>query len=306
MQPIHAVTGAFGYTGRFIAQELHSRGHRVRTLTNSQPPPSEESATPLEVHPLNLDDPRSLEGALEGVQVLYNTFWVRFEAEGFEQELAIARSANLFRAARSAGVERVVHISITNPSEDSPWAYFRGKAQIERALRESGLPHSILRPALVFGEGGILVNNIAWMLRRFPVFGVFGRGDYGVRPIHVRDLARLAVSEGAVEGQRTLDAVGPERFEYRELVDTLAKAIHCRCLRFRLPLGLGRVAARLLGLVTGDIVLTGEEIEALMAGLLDSDAPTTGEIRFSEWAREHADELGRSYAHEVARRRPVA
>ena len=154
--------------------------------------------------------------------MLYNTYWVRFDAAGFDQNKAIERGGRLFRAACDAGVERVIHISITNPSEQSPWAYFRGKALLERALRETGLPHSILRPALVFGDEGILVNNLAWLLRRFPVFGLFGDGRYRLRPIHVADLARLAVCEGQETGSRTIDAVGPESFEFRELVATVA------------------------------------------------------------------------------------
>jgi len=301
MPEIHAVTGAFGYTGSRIATQLADRGVAVRTLTSAAPPVG--SSESIERRPLELDDEDALTRALEGCSVLHNTYWVRFHAGGFDQERAVERSARLFRAAARAGLRRIVHVGIANPAEHSPYRYFRGKARVEGALRETGLPHSILRPALLFGEGGILVNNIAWLLRRAPLFGIFGDGRYGVRPIHVQDLARLAVVEAGEEGERALDAVGPERFEYRELVATLARALGVRPRLAPMPAWTGWLAAKGLGLLTRDLVLTWEEIGALVDGLLDSDAPATGERGFSDWAREEAGELGLRWASELGRRR---
>ena len=192
----HAVTGAFGYSGKYIATRLLDRGHEVITLTNSanRPNPFGGRVTP---YPFNFDKPEELARSLQGVSVLYNTYWVRFNHKMFQHADAVRNTLVLFEAAKAAGVERIVHVSITNPSEESPLEYFSGKAKLERALMESGMSYAILRPAVLFGKEDILINNIAWALRRLALFGVFGRGEYRLQPIHVDDLASLAVAHSA-------------------------------------------------------------------------------------------------------------
>jgi len=209
----------------------------------------------------------------------------------------------LFDAAKKAGVDRVVHVSITNPSEDSPLEYFRGKARLERALRESGLSYAILRPAVLFGHEDILINNIAWVLRRLPVFGVFGDGQYRLQPIHVDDLARLAVEQGREDSLRTIDAVGPETFAYRDLVREIGRIIGKPRPIVPVPRSVGYLTGWLLGVLVHDVVITRDEIEGLMQGLLAADSPPAGEIRLTDWARQHAATLGTRYASELARRR---
>ncbi|HMA29891.1 MAG TPA: NmrA family NAD(P)-binding protein, partial [Thermoanaerobaculia bacterium] len=188
--PLHVVTGAFGYSGGYIAARLLERGARVRTLTDSLGRPSPLQGR-IEAHGFNFDRPERLVESLKGASVLYNTYWVRFNASEFRHSAAVENSLILFRAAKEAGVQRVVHVSITNPSETSPLEYFHGKAVLERALRASGIPYAILRPTVLFGEQDILINNIAWLLRRFPAFAVFGSGQYRLQPIFVDDLASL-------------------------------------------------------------------------------------------------------------------
>jgi uncharacterized protein YbjT (DUF2867 family) len=235
--------------------------------------------------------------------VLYNTYWVRFDHPGFSHAGAVENTLKLFEAARAAGVRRVVHVSITNPAEDSPLAYFRGKARLERALRESGLSHAILRPAVLFGTEDVLINNIAWGLRRFPVVAVFGNGRYRLQPIHVDDLARLAVEQGAQTENAVIEAIGPETFAYRDLVRCIGRAIGKRRLLLPVPAGLGFLMFKSLGLLMGDKVLTREEIAGLMSERLYVDAPPAGTTKLSEWITAHAGQLGRRYANEIARRR---
>ncbi len=298
---IQVVTGAFGYSGRYITRRLLEAGHRVRTLTNS-PARANPFGREIEVHPLCFDDAPRLRPALSDADTLYNTYWVRFNHRLFTYAQAVDNSLRLFQAAREAAVRRIVHISITNPSLDSPFEYFQGKAQLERALVDSGLSYAILRPAVLFGHEDILINNIAWMLRRLPVFGVFGDGLYRLRPIHVDDLAALAVEQGESTADATVDAVGPEAYTFRDLVLEIAAAIGKRRPIVRVPPALGSALGWALGRILGDVVITRDEIGGLMAGLLDSDAPSAGPTRLSAWAREHADRLGVRYARELARR----
>jgi NADH dehydrogenase len=299
---LHVVTGAFGYSGRYITERLLRAGHRVRTLTNS-PDREHPFGNRVEVHPFNFDRPERLASSLEGARFLYNTYWVRFNHAEFRYSQAVENTRALFRAARRAAVSRVVHVSITNPSEDSPLEYFRGKALLERDLRESGLSHAILRPAVLFGGEDILINNIAWVLRHLPVFGVFRGGHYRLQPIHVDDFSALAVAQAAERADRIIDAIGPETYSYRELVRELARIIGVRRPIVSVPPQLGYAAGWLLGKLVGDVLITRDEIEGLMQGLLATESEPTGRTKLSSWAREQAATLGTRYATELGRRR---
>src|SRR5512142_3244042 len=135
-QDVHAITGAFGYSGRHVAALLLEQGARVRTLTGHPDRPDPFGGR-VEVAPLAFDDPAALRRALHGVAVLYNTYWIRFSHRDATHARAVANSRALFRAARDAGVGRIVHVSITNPSAESRLPYFSGKAEVERALRDT-------------------------------------------------------------------------------------------------------------------------------------------------------------------------
>jgi NADH dehydrogenase len=257
----------------------------------------------VEVRPLDFEHVDRLAESLRGAKVLYNTYWVRFNNAGFQRSTAVENTLTLFRAAKKAGVSRLVHVSITNPSEDSKLEYFRGKARLERALIESGLSYAILRPAVLFGREDILINNIAWTLRKMPVFFIFGDGQYHLQPIYVDDLAKLAVEQGRSNENCVINAIGPETFTYRELVRTLAEILGKRRLFVSVPPGIGYLGGRVIGWFLRDKMFTREEIEGLMADLLHVDAPPAGETKLTEWAREHVDQLGVHYASEMARRR---
>jgi NADH dehydrogenase len=297
--PIDVVTGAFSYSGAAITRELQTAGRRVRTLTGH--PDRAPADTDIEIRPLDFADPGELTRSLHGAHTLYNTYWVRFAHGRIDHDVAVANSRTLFQAAAAAGVQRVVHVSITHPALDSPYPYFRGKAQVEQLLADSGLSYAVARPAILFGANGVLINNIAWLLRRLPVFAIGGRGDYRIRGIHVDDLARLCVELGAGEGNQIVDAIGPESLTFRELVDAVRSAVGSRALVLPVPGTVLVAASRALSLMLRDTLLTGEEYYAMAAGLADSDAPATGEIRLTEWIAEHAAELGRRYANELDR-----
>jgi len=297
----HAVIGAFGYSGAHIARALLANGQNVVTLTSS-PPDRHELSSRVHAFPLDFNCPGQLEESMFGVSVLYNTYWVRFNHRRFNHDRAVANSMTLFKAAKSAGVERVVHISITNPSLESPLSYFRGKALVERALQESGISHAILRPAVLFGGGDILINNIAWALRVLPVFGVFGDGSYRLRPIHVDDFAAATVKLGRERSHVVVDAVGPEVFSYRELVETTATNIGVRRTIIGVPNRIGWIAGKALGMLHRDVTITMDEIRGLTAGLLDVDSDSIGDTKLTEWLRSNRETIGLHYASEMARR----
>ena len=302
-QQLHIVTGAFGYSGKYIATRLLNEGHRVRTLTNSTSRANPFGGKVAAV-PFNFDNPDQLVESLRGATVLYNTYWVRFNYKSdFQHSAAVENTKILFDAAKRAGVERVVHVSITNPSEDSPLEYFNGKAKLERALIESGLSYAILRPTVVFGDEDILINNIAWTLRHLPVFGVFGDGNYRLQPIFVDDLAALAVTQGKLRQNCIIDAIGPETFTYRELVQEIGAIIGARRPIIGVPPWFGYAVGSLISRLQGDVFITRPEIDGLMQDLLYTQSPPAGTTTLTAWVDAHANVLGVKYASELARRK---
>ena len=298
MPAFDVVTGAFSYTGRHIADELLARGRAVRTLTRKVDA-THPLAGKVEAAPLAFDD--RLVESLAGADTLYNTYWVRFERGATTFARAVENTTLLFQAAMTAGVRRVVHVSVANPDESSPFPYFRGKARTEAALRRTGLPHAIVRPTLDFGPDDILVNNIAWGLRHVPIFLVPSDGSYEVQPVSVRDTARICVEAGMRDDDVTLDAAGPDRWTYEAFVRLVARAVRARCWIRRSPRFAALAAVRVAGYVVRDVVVTRDELLALEAGLLVSHEEPLGTERFEPWLAENADVLGRRYTSEVAR-----
>jgi NADH dehydrogenase len=305
LDSLHAVTGAFGYTGRYIAGRLLYEGKRVITLTNSA---NKENLFEgrIKAFPLDFSSPDNLAKSLQDVSVLYNTYWVRFNHKSFNHADAIRNTKTLFSAAKKANVKRIVHISITNPSKDSHLEYFRGKAILESELLKTGLTYSILRPTVIFGREDILINNIAWLLRHIPVFGVFGKGDYRLQPIYVDDLAMIAVNSGEKEVNEVINCIGQEAFTYRDLVKLIAFEIGRNIPVISISPKIGSYFSKMLGKLINDVLITSEEIDGLMSELLYVDSEPAGNTKFSEWLRENAVLLGRQYSSELNRREKEA
>ena len=174
---------------------------------------------------------------------------------------------------------------------------------MEQVLIHSGVSYAILRPAVLFGEEDILINNIAWMLRHLPLFVIFRDGRYRLQPIYVYDLAQLAVEQGRSNVNGIIDAIGPETFTYLELVQTIGKVIGKKRPILSVALAIGYWAGWLLGKLVKDVIITREEIEGLMRNLLYTPSAPAGKTRLTDWAQDHADALGQHYAGELARRR---
>ncbi|MGH3208617.1 MAG: SDR family oxidoreductase [Trebonia sp.] len=300
------VTGAFGYSGAAIARELRAAGHQVRTLTGH--PRAGSGAGDTDTRPLNFGDPEAIVKDLAGAQTLYCTYWVRFPHGTSTRESAVANSKTLFDAAARAGVARIVYISILHADIASPYPYFSGKAEVERHLAATGVPYAIARPSILFGSSdglgsaaSVLVNNIAWLLRHLPAFGIGDGGGYRIRPIEVDDLARLCVELAGRADNVTVDAVGPDAPTFLEMVTAIRSATGSRALLVPTPGWLIPPLSAVLGAALRDVLLTKEEYQAMKAGLATSDAPSTGQASLMDWIAAHGDELGRTYANELDR-----
>ncbi len=295
-----AVTGAYSYSGKYITRRLLARGEEVITLTGhpNRPDPFEGK---VKTCPLNFDNEMELVNSLQGVHTFFNTYWVRFDRGQNTQPRAVENTRKLVQAAVKAGVQRIVHISITNPSPDSHLPYFWGKAANEQAVIESGIPYAILRPTVLFGAEDILINNIAWLLRRFPFFALPGDGQYRLQPVFVDDLAGLAVDVGYTQDNILWDAVGPDIFSFEELVRLISETLGLRRSLLHVPPGLAQAAAQFLSIFVGDVLLTPEEVDGLMAGLLVSKEPPRCKTRLADWLKENQKSVGAHYASELKR-----
>jgi len=294
------VTGAFGYTGKYIAKKLLSAGRGVRTITGHPDRPDPFGGR-VKAEPFNFERPEELARTLDGASTLYNTYWVRFPYKGVSYELAVENTKNLVRAAEAAGVKRLVHVSIANAAENSPYPYYRGKAELERFIRQSGLSYSIVKPTVLFGHEGILINNIAWLLRRFPIFHVPGSGEYRLQPIHVEDVAEICVRSGLSGGNTETDAAGPEIYTFNKLVDIIRETVKSRAKIVHMGPETTLLFTGIVGRLIGDVLITRDELYGLMDELLVSKEPPKGKTKLSEWLRENAGTVGKSYASELKR-----
>jgi uncharacterized protein YbjT (DUF2867 family) len=297
---MNVVTGAFGYIGKYVTRHLLDSGEQVKTVTTHPDKPNPFGSA-VKALPFNFDNPEALTAALRGASTLYNTYWIRFEHGGATFQQALRNTATLFECARRAGVKKIVHISVTQVSERSRLPYYRGKAAQEKTLAASGVPYAIVRPTLVFGIEDILVNNIAWMMRKFPVFPVFGSGRYRLQPIFVEDLASIAVSRAKDAESCVVDAIGPETYTFTEFVTLMAARIRPSVRLVHVPPSVGIALGRVIGLATGDVVLTTDELRGLMDSLLTSTQPPNGATRFSQWLEANKDRIGASYTSELGR-----
>ncbi len=297
---VNVITGAFSYTGKYITRRLLAMGKTVRTLTGhpDNPNPFGEQ---VRVFPFNFDKPEELVMSLQGATTLYNTYWIRFSHGLVTFDRAVKNTKILIKAAQEAGVQRIVHVSITNPAKTSRLPYFRGKAILEQAIIDSGLSYAIIRPTVIFGAADILINNIAWLLRHFPVFPIFGSGEYCLQPIYVEDMADLVINAGQQEGNLVLDAAGPDIFTFEELVRLIADKLHQRVMIIHANPGLAFYAAKLVEPVVGDVLITRDEIAGLMANLLISQKPPTGHTHLGNWLEQNVDSVGKKYASELNR-----
>ncbi len=297
---MNVVTGAYGYIGRYITRRLLDSGQAVKTITTHTDKPNPFGEAVL-AFPYNFDRLDRLTESLRGAEVLYNTYWIRFEHGGATFSGAVQNTRTLFECAKRAGVRRIVHISVTHPDIVSDLPYYRGKALQERSLVDIGLPYSIVRPTLVFGVEDILVNNIAWLMRTFPLFPIFGSGEYRLQPVYVGDLAQIAVQEGLASGTRVIDAVGPESFSFEQMVRLMGRYLKPELRYMHMPAWLGVGLGKIIGLAVGDVILTRDEAQGLMEERLTSSQPPNGGTKFPEWIASHKDKIGLSYTSELKR-----
>ncbi len=295
---LNVVTGAFSYTGKYITERLLEMGKNVMTFTG-HPKRPHPFGRRVSVFPFNFEKPKELIKNLESADVLYNTYWIRFPHDMLTFEKAVEHTKTLIRAAEEAGIKRIVHVSVTNANENSPLPYFKGKGAIEKAIIDSKLSYAIIRPTLTFGIDDILINNISWLLRKSPVFAIPGTGEYELQPIFVEDLADIAIDAANKKESMIIDAAGPEVYTFEELVKLIAKKIQSKAMIIYLPPKAALSAAKVIGYMVKDVLLTKDEVDGLMSNLLISKEKPRGKTGISDWLTQNADVVGTKHASEL-------
>ena len=303
-----AVTGAWSFSGRHIARRLLSNGWTLRSISNRSPGPEGDPYNGRVRRIAYTHDTDRLAAELEGCRVLVSNFWTRHDeppighrGPWLSHRQAVEQSAILIKAAAQAGVERLVWTSITNPGRDPDLSYFAGKAAVEELVRTSGLSYAILRPACFFGGGGILIDNVAWAARRLPWVPIPNRPRYRIRPIHVDDYAELVARATAPGGSYTIDAVGPDRPDFGDLIGEVAAACGSRARAVRVPMTACRAGYAVASRILGETILSNDELTGLSRNRLDSEAESTGWSSLLTWIRMSNRDLGRRLRREPKR-----
>lgn len=295
------VTGGLSYIGKHITKRLVERGSRVIVMTGHPDRPN-PFGNKIQIVPYQFDSEERLTQSLQGATTLYNTYWVRFDYGDISFAKAVENTGRLLRAAEKAGIKKLVHLSVSNPSKDASFPYFRGKARIEEMIRQSKLSYAIIRPTLVFGgEEEILVNNIAWLLRWFPIFAIPTPRNHRLQPIHVDEVADLAVKAATDVHNKVLDAAGPDIMTFEAMVKLLHEKVGSYSLLVPTPSSVVMVLLAIVGVLVRDVVLTRDELGALMAELLVSKEPPIGRLRMSDWLQKKETRVGCRYASEMIR-----
>ena len=260
------VTGATGFLGRRVVRELLKRGHEVRCLVHT---PGRERMFPhrdIEVQYGSIGDPTALKSAFyDAESVIHLVGVIRPTRRNSFDTVHREGTANVLAAAKQAGANHFLHVSVIGAANDQTYPYLYTKWLGEQEVIKSGMHFTIFRPSMLFGEGDEFINALAGMVRLFPIVPVIGSGKSRLQPLAADDLARcIAITLGREDLKgRTIDLGGSERLNYNELVTEVAKAMGKRRLRFHLPVWLMRAVAAVSQGIMPRPPITTEQIRML-------------------------------------------
>ncbi len=280
------VTGSTGYVGRRIVQRLVEEGQPVRCLVRSTSDRTVVEGLGVETRQGDVTDLPSLKSACEGVDsVVHTVAIIRERGKATFDAVNHMGTRNVAEAAREAGVGRLVHLSAIGAGPDTRYPYLYSKWQAEEAVRESQVPHVILRYSIIFGPGDEFINALAAVVKLAPVTPIIGSGKTAFQPIHVEDAARcasLALRDEGLLGE-VLEVGGPDRLSYRQIVDAIISSLGVRRIKARVPVNLMKLAAPLLGVVVPHPPITPTQLA--MIGLDNVAEPDSVERHFGFTSR---------------------
>ena len=243
------VTGATGFVGRQVVRALCSRGMEVRCLVHTPGRERVLAGQPVDVHYGNVGDPAALKAAFYDVDIVVHLVAVIRESGNTTFEAVNQRgTANVVAAAVEAGAEHFIQLSAIGAADNPSYPYLYTKWRGEQEVIASGLPYTILRPSLQFGEGDEFINTLAGLVRASPIVPVAGSGKATFQPIAVDEVARcVAEAAGAQELKgKIVEIGGPDHLSYNDMIDIIAQTFQMRRVRLHIPLPLMRPVVKLM------------------------------------------------------------
>ena len=233
------VTGATGFVGRHVVGALVEQGLSVRAVAHRRGREQVVEGEGVEVCNADITDADSVNEAVKGVDGVVHLVAIIRERGPFTFESVNHQGTDhVAVAAQEAGVGCFVQLSAIGACDDPQFPYLQSKWRGEQAVIRSGVPYTILRGSLLFGEGDEFINTLAGVVRAFPLVPVAGSGQAGFQPIHVQDVAQCivrALDREVLRGQ-TIEIGGPVHLTYDQIIATIAMTYGLRRPRVHLPL----------------------------------------------------------------------
>jgi len=232
------VFGGTGFLGRRVVRHLRDKGFSVRVATRH---PRSSSGGDPEVQPIAADvrEQESIAAAVKGATGVVNavSLYVERGTDTFNA-LHVAAAQRLAEEARKAGAERLIQISGIGADATSSSPYIRARGQGEQAVRAAFPNAEVIRPAVMFGPDDAFLNTLVQLLRRLPIYPMFGRGQTRLQPADVEDVGEAV----ARLMQRTpaeaimVECGGPRVYTYEELLRTIGSAANMKPVLAPVPL----------------------------------------------------------------------
>jgi uncharacterized protein YbjT (DUF2867 family) len=265
------VFGGTGFLGRRIVRHLQDKGYSVR-ITSRHPNPASGAGPQFRAIAANIHDRQSIARAIGGAFGVVNavSFYVARGEETFHR-VHVAAADQLANEARKAGVERFVQISGIGADAQSASPYIRARGQGEQAVRAAFADATVIRPAVMFGPDDAFLNTLVKLLRRLPVYPMFGRGETRLQPADVEDVGEAVarVMQRTETGPLTVECGGPRVYSYEELLKTIARSASVKPILVPVPFGAWRALAWLAEALPG-VPVTRSQVELMQIDTVTS------------------------------------
>jgi len=274
------VTGGTGFVGGHLIRRLQQEGLPARVLTRHPDRAQTLREIGVEIVPGDILDEPSLEKAAEGIERVIHLVGIIQEAPGMTfRDVHVEGTRNVIAAAKKAGVRHLFYQSALGTRPGAKSDYHRTKWEAEELVRQSGIPHTILRPSLIYGAGDKFTVRLSEILKLSPIMPVIGSGKSRVQPIYIDDVVSCIVK--VMTGDAFLNEIyeigGPDQLTYEEVTKTIAEAMGINRPAVHVPLLFLKPMARALEtllpnppLTTNQLVMLQEDNVCSMRDIRDA------------------------------------
>ncbi len=274
------VFGGTGFLGRRVVRQLREAGETVRVASRH---PGRAEGNRLEPFVADVRNGRSVEAAVANAVGVVNavSLYAEHGSETFHS-VHVEAAARVASAAKRAGVKRLVHLSGIGADASSASRYIRSRGEGEAAVQAAFPGAVIIRPAVMFAPDDGFLTVILRLLRRLPVYPMFGDGRTRLQPVYADDVAAaiVRVLRQSETPHPVYELAGPRVYSYAELLQTTAREAGLRPVLMRAPFGLWYALASLAEMLPRP-PLTRNQVELMQVDTVSSDQPGFRELGIS-------------------------